>query len=159
MKINLIPILLITLVINLAISFNSFAKNTILTTGFNHVGLTVKDLDASTQFFVDTLGWKLKGGNKSYPANFVSDGNMFIALWQTTTPNKVVEFDRKNNVGLHHLAISVKNIEALNELYERVKRVPSVVIEFAPELANGGPSQHMMIREPSGNRLEFKATP
>ncbi len=159
MKVNLIPIIMITLVMTLTTSFNSFAKNTVLTTGFNHVGLTVKHLDASTKFFVETLGWEIKGGDKSYPANYVSDGNMFIALFQATTPSKAVEFDRKNNVGLHHLAISVKSIEALNELYERVKRVPSVVIEFAPELANGGPSKHMMIREPSGNRLEFKAKP
>jgi lactoylglutathione lyase len=149
--------LLIIILITLFASFNLSAKNTILTTGFNHVGLTVKDLTASTSFFVDTLGWELKGKDTSYPASFVSDGKMLITLWQAKTPNKAIAFDRKNNVGLHHLALSVTNSDALNELYERFKNVPSVVIEFKPELSYGGPAKHMMIREPSGNRLEFKS--
>jgi lactoylglutathione lyase len=153
MKHNLVLILFLTLLT----SFNLSAKNAILTAGFNHVGLTVKDLNASTQFFVDTLGWELKGKDTSYPASFVSDGAMLITLWQAKSPEKTISFDRKNNVGLHHLAISVKNSEALDELYLRFKQVPAVVIEFAPELSYGGPAKHMMIREPSGNRLEFKS--
>lgn len=152
---HIIRLLIITL--TLFTSLNLSAKDAILTTGFNHVGLTVTDLNASTSFFVDTLGWELKGKDTSYPASFVSDGAMLITLWQATKPDEAVSFDRKNNVGLHHLAISVKNIESLNILYERFKTVPGVVIEFAPELFYKGPSQHMMIREPSGNRLEFKS--
>lgn len=145
------------IIVVLLASFNLSAKNTILTTGFNHIGLTVKDLAASTSFFVDTLGWELKGKDKSYPASFVSDGKMLITLWQVKESNKVVNFDRKNNVGLHHLALSVNHSKALDELHERFKKVPSVVIEFGPELSYGGPAKHMMIREPSGNRLEFKS--
>lgn len=150
-------IVLFAILTTLFVNFNILAKNTILTTGFNHVGLTVKDLSASTKFFTDTLGWELKGEDTSYPASFISDGTMLITLWQAKAPNKAIEFDRKNNVGLHHLAISVKNSDALDELYERFKKVPSVVIEFSPELSYGGPAKHMMIREPSGNRLEFKS--
>jgi lactoylglutathione lyase len=152
---RIIRLLIITL--TLFTSLNLSAKDAILTTGFNHVGLTVTDLNASTNFFVDTLGWELKGKDTSYPASFLSDGEMLITLWQTTTPSEAVSFDRKNNVGLHHLAISVKNIDALKTLYERFKKAPGVVIEFAPELFYKGPAQHMMIREPSGNRLEFKS--
>jgi len=136
-------------------STQTFAKKTILTEGFNHIGLTVSNLKASTDFFVETLGWTLQGEDTSYPTTFVNDGKMMITLWQTSTPEKTIKFDRKNNVGLHHLAISVKSFEALDALYQRVKKVPSVVIEFAPELSYGGPTKHMMIREPSGNRLEF----
>lgn len=33
------------------------------------------------------------------------------------------------------------------------------IIELAPELAYGDPTKHMMIREPSGNRIEFAHTP
>jgi len=152
---RILHVLIISL--TLLTSFNILAKNDVLTSGFNHIGLTVTDLDASTRFFVDTLGWELKGKDNDYPASFVSDGEMLITLWQTTEPSKAITFDRKNNVGLHHLAISVKSLDALNTLYERVKKSPGVVIEFAPELFYGGPSKHMMIREPSGNRLEFKS--
>lgn len=60
---------------------------------------------------------------------------------------------------LHHLAITVSSFDALDLLHERFKNVEGVVIEFAPELAYGGPGKHMMIREPSGNRLEFTFRP
>lgn len=130
-----------------------------LTSGFNHVGLTVSNLEKSASFFTDTLQWKLVGGDEKYPAKFVSDGNMFLTLWQATDPKKAVKFNRKNNVGLHHLAFTVDTLEGLNAIYKKVKAVDGVVVEFAPELAYGGPSMHMMIREPSGNRLEFSYRP
>ncbi|MGB0834161.1 MAG: VOC family protein [Psychrobium sp.] len=130
-----------------------------LTSGFNHVGLTVSNLDKSTHFFTDVLQWKLVGGDEKYPAKFVSDGKMFLTLWQTKDPKKTVTFNRKNNVGLHHLAFTVDTLEGLNALFEKVKTVDGVIIEFAPEPAYGGPTMHMMIREPSGNRLEFSYRP
>ncbi|NKB38754.1 MAG: VOC family protein [Gammaproteobacteria bacterium] len=134
-------------------------ENKALTSGFNHVGLTVLDLDKSTRFFTYTLGWKLSGQDPDYPASFLTDGEMFLTLWQVKDPASALKFDRKNNVGLHHLAISVPGFAELDALYEKVKAVDGVVIEFAPELAYGGPSKHMMIREPGGNRLEFAHNP
>lgn len=151
--------LLYSLLFISVLSFNVTAKNTILTDGFNHLGLTVSDLDSSADFFINTLGWNEVGGDPDYPAKFVSDGKIFLTLWQTTAGQKAIEFNRKNNVGLHHLALTVVSFEALDELYERFKKVKGVVIEFAPELAYGGPGKHMMIREPSGNRLEFTFRP
>ena len=53
-----------------------------LTTGFNHVGLSVLSLEQSTDFFTKTLGWTLKGRDDEYPASFLSDGEMFLTLWQ-----------------------------------------------------------------------------
>ena len=131
----------------------------VMTSGFNHVGLSVTDLDRSTEFFTQTLGWRLTGRDEDYPATFMTDGEMFLTLWRVNDPDTAVKFDRKNNVGLHHLAISVASFDILDELYERVKTVEGVVIEFPPELAYGGPTKHMMIREPSGNRLEFAHNP
>ena len=45
----------------------------ITTTGFDHVGLTVLDLEVARRFFCECLGWKVVGGNPSYPAAFASD--------------------------------------------------------------------------------------
>ena len=134
-------------------------ENQPVTVGFGHIGLSVSDLDASTHFFTDTLGWTLRGRDRAYPATFVSDGNMLVALWRVSDPKTSISFNRKNNVGLHHLAILVSSFDALDMLHEKFKRQPGVVIEFAPEPAYGGPTKHMMIREPSGNRLEFRFTP
>jgi len=134
-------------------------KREVLTSGMNHVGLTVSNLDKSAAFFTETLDWREVGGYEDYPSKFVTDGEIFLTLWQATNPEKAVAFDRKNNVGLHHLALTVKSREALDVLYERFLEVDGVVIEFSPEPNGGGPTIHMMIREPSGNRLEFAWNP
>ncbi len=130
-----------------------------LTQGLNHLGLSVSDLEKSTQFFTQVLGWREAGGRPNYPAKFVTDGRIFVTLWQVKDKNNFVAFDRKNNVGLHHLALTVDSFETLDKLYETFKKTDGVVIEFAPELNGGGPTKHMMIREPSGNRIEFAHRP
>jgi lactoylglutathione lyase len=127
----------------------------VMTQGLSHLGLTVSNLDQTTNFFIDTLGWKLAGEKPAYPAKFVTDGKMFITLWQLSNLDAVVSFDRKNNVGLHHLALSVASKENLDTLHERFKTVDDLVIEFGPEFNGQGPTTHMMIREPSGNLIEF----
>lgn len=130
-----------------------------MTQGLNHLGLTVKDLPASANFFIKTLGWKNVGGYPDYPSIFVTDGALFLTLWQTKPKDEAIDFNRKNNVGLHHLALTVATEEALHELHRRFKLLPNVIIEFAPELNGKGPTIHMMIREPSGNRIEFAYNP
>jgi len=135
-------------------------KNTqTMTQGLSHLGLTVSKLEKTTAFFTETLGWKLAGEKPAYPAKFVTDGNMFITLWQVENVNSLVNFDRKNNVGLHHLALSVSSEENLNILHDRFKKIEELIIEFGPELNGQGPTIHMMIREPSGNRIEFVYRP
>ncbi|MEM6901533.1 MAG: VOC family protein [Pseudomonadota bacterium] len=126
-----------------------------ITQGVNHVGLTVSDLAASTDFFIETLGWRAAGGEPDYPANFVTDGEILITLWQTTDPENATAFDRKNNVGLHHLALTVPDLETLDELHETLSATPNVEVEFSPEFLGRGPTTHMMVRDPSGLRIEF----
>lgn len=130
-----------------------------LTQGVNHIGLTVHDLKASTAFFTDVLGWRLAGGLPDYPSAFVTDGDAFVTLWQATDPATATRFDRKNNVGLHHLSFTVGSFADLDALHARFVAAPGVVIELPPELNGDGPAKHRMIREPSGNRLEFTHSP
>ncbi len=125
------------------------------TLGVNHVGFAVRDLDATAAFFIETLGWFPAGGRPDYPAKFVTNGNIFVTLWRVNDPENAVAFDRKNNVGLHHMAITVRDLDALNALHEKFKAHDSVIVEFAPEFLGNGPTTHMIIREPSGLRLEF----
>ncbi|MEM6296352.1 MAG: VOC family protein [Myxococcota bacterium] len=125
----------------------------------DHVGLAVADLEASIGFFVDGLGYSLRGRDPAYPAAFLSNGRSLITLWGVTDPDTAVAFDRKKNVGLHHLALSVTSFEALDALHERLAAMPGVRIEFAPELSYGGPAKHMMVYEPSGNRIELVHRP
>ncbi|MBH0030860.1 MULTISPECIES: VOC family protein [unclassified Pseudoalteromonas] len=125
--------------------------------GVDHLGLTVSNLDASEAFFTDVLGFKTLGNDPAYPAYFLSNNKITITLWRVKNDAKRVEFNRAENVGLHHLALSVESIKKLSELHEHLKMQNNIIIEFAPENLGSSPTQHMMIREPSGNRIEFIA--
>jgi len=129
------------------------------TYGFDHVGLSVRDLASSRQFFCDCLGWHIVGERPDYPAAFVSDGYGVLTLWQVESPDQAVEFNRRANVGLHHLAVAVVDRTGLDALYQRVSNWPGVIVEFSPQLSGAGPKIHFMVREPSGVRIEFTFDP
>jgi lactoylglutathione lyase len=130
-----------------------------LTRGIDHVGLTVPDLEQSRRFFCECLGWTVLGENSSYPAVFVTDGHDLVTLWQAESSQSFVAFDRRKNVGLHHLALKVSDLDTLRQLFERVRNWPGVKVEFSPELLGKGPKTHCMIREPGGVRIELACSP
>ena len=129
------------------------------TYGVDHVGLSVRDLESTRKFFCDCLGWRVVGERKDYPAAFVSDGWAVLTLWQVEAPRNAVAFDRRANIGLHHLALAVVDRAGLDALYERLSNWPGVIVEFAPEAARGGPKMHFIVQEPGGLRLEFAFDP
>jgi catechol 2,3-dioxygenase-like lactoylglutathione lyase family enzyme len=130
-----------------------------LTTGAHHVGLTVPDLETAANFFCITLGYDEVGGNPAYPSKFVSDGKTLLTLWQAADPASATPFDRKANIGLHHLALGVVDAAALDTVHARVKAHPGVTVEFAPEpIREGSATRHFICAMPGGIRIEF-ATP
>ena len=131
--------------------------DTAVTRGAHHVGLTVPNLAETQTFFVDTLGFDHLGELPDYPAVFLSDGTTMITLWQASDPANAIPFDRKNNIGLHHFAMTVENGEALEALQRRLEQAEGVVIEFGAESLGGGPTRHMMCAIPGGIRMEFIA--
>jgi len=131
-----------------------------LTHGVHHVGLTVSDLEETREFFTGALGFRLIGGDGDYPAAFLSDGVSVITLWQAEDPATATAFDRKRNVGLHHLALQVEDAAALNRAFAAAVAWPGVNAEFAPGPTRPGASaRHALIRIPGGIRLELYAAP
>jgi catechol 2,3-dioxygenase-like lactoylglutathione lyase family enzyme len=128
-----------------------------LTQGAHHIGLTVPDLAETRAFFLDTLSFSQVGEVLDYPAVFLSDGTTMITLWQVEDPETAISFDRKNIVGLHHVALKVSDAEALGGLHDKLIATDGVEIEFAPEPLGGGPTRHMMCAIPGGIRMEFIA--
>lgn len=124
-----------------------------VTSGVQHIGLAVSKLEESAAFFTQLLGWEEIRRREDYPAIFVKDDLLTITLWKTQT-EEPVKFDRKKNIGLHHLALRVKSKEALYQLLDVIKE-NHIEIEFEPALIREGPSMHMMCYEPSGIRIEF----
>lgn len=128
-----------------------------LTQGAHHIGLTVPDLSAAQTFFLDTLGFRQVGEVPDYPAVFISDGTVMLTLWQAIDPANAIAFDRKNIIGLHHFALKVANLDALNALHQTLLTTDGVEIEFGPEPLGGGPTHHMMFYIPGGIRMELIA--
>ena len=127
------------------------------TRGVHPVGLTVPDLDRTRAFFLDTLGYEQVGEVPDYPAAFVSDGQVMVTLWQAEDPATATPFDRRRNIGLHHLALQVEPGPALDTLHEELAARDDVEIEFAPESLGGGATRHLMCRIPGNIRLEIIA--
>ena len=53
-----------------------------------------------------------------------------VTLWRVADPAAAVSFDRRGNVGLHHLALRVKDIAVLETVHERVRAHPGTAIEL-----------------------------
>jgi len=145
----------ISLFLGILLTTSSYSSAESLVGGVNHIGLAVTKLQDSRDFFVDQLGFREGGYDEDYPAFFLGNGKVGITLWQIPDPENAVAFDRRKNVGLHHLALNVASFEELDALHLKLQGLDNVKIEFAPELLGNGPSKHMMIYEPSGNRIEF----
>jgi len=123
-----------------------------LTLGVHHVGLSVSRLEETAGFFTRLLGWQEIRRDENYPAIFVSDGVTMVSLWAIS--NSGQPFDRRHQVGLHHLALQVSSRETLMKIHRLVAE-EGLAIEFAPEWLRQGPAMHMMCHEPSGIRVEF----
>lgn len=125
------------------------------TSGLNHLGLSVYNLDETVDFFVDCLGWTEAGRDLSYPRSAVSDGQVRLTLWQVDHSAGAISFDRRKNIGLHHVAFQVDQLVQLDALAQKVREYPGVNVEFMPELVGEGPRVHMMFTEPGGIRIEL----
>ncbi|HWI86120.1 MAG TPA: VOC family protein [Sphingomonas sp.] len=124
------------------------------TEGIHHVGLSVSALDEAASFFCDLLGFRIVRRWPDYPALAVNDGKTTLTLWRVASPDRCVPFDRRNNEGLHHLALGVESPEQLAALHRNMV-ARAVAVEFAPELRADGGAIHMMCNIPGGPRLEL----
>lgn len=124
-----------------------------ITKGINHIGLTVSNLEETADFFIKHLGWTLVKKRDDYPAIFIRNNYLMITLWKVKSENPV-KFDRKINVGLHHLAFELDSEIKLNQLYKKLKH-NNIEIEIAPTIVGFGPAKHFFCIEPSGIRIEF----
>ncbi|MDO9369603.1 MAG: VOC family protein [Sphingopyxis sp.] len=130
-----------------------------LTLGAHHIGLAVRNVAEARDFFVEALGFAVAAERPDYPAIFVSDGTTLLTLWQVADPASAVPFDRRANIGLHHLAFGVADLDALRTTFARVQGHPGTVIEFDPEpIREGATTHHFICAMPGGIRIEF-ATP
>ncbi|MFT6925687.1 MAG: catechol 2,3-dioxygenase-like lactoylglutathione lyase family enzyme [Psychromonas sp.] len=134
---------------------STFDITPVNTLGIHHLGLSVPDIKETAAFFIEQLHFSQVGEKPDYPAIFISDGTVMLTLWQINDLNKITAFDRKHNVGLHHFALKVANLEQLQDLDQQLALLDNVDIEFSPEPLGQSSLQHMMCLIPGGIRLEL----
>ena len=83
----------------------------------DHVGIAVKDLEASLSFFRDALGLEVEAPeevlSQRVRAQFVPVGPSSLELLQATAPDSpITRFVEKRGPGLHHITLRVDDIRA-----------------------------------------------
>ncbi|GAB2698330.1 VOC family protein [Paenibacillus thermoaerophilus] len=115
-----------------------------------HVGVMVKDIEASVKFYEEIVGLKLKGtlpnGElKLAFLGFGEQGETEVELIQGYNDSLPIEGK------VHHLAFRVDDIEAE---WERIKTLPVKLIdESITTLPNG--SRYFFFHGPDGEWIEF----
>lgn len=128
-----------------------------VTSGAHHVGLTVQDVETASRYFVEALDFEIVARRPDYPAVFVSDGALMLTLWQADAD--AAPFDRRHNLGLHHLALGVPSREAFEAAHARLEARSDTTIEHGPAPLGGQGAEHLVFLGPSGLRLELVWAP
>jgi methylmalonyl-CoA/ethylmalonyl-CoA epimerase len=81
-----------------------------------HIGIAVKDLQASIKFYENILGLKCYGveevKDQKVKTAFFKIGETKIELLETTDPDgPIAKFIEKKGEGIHHIAFAVDNVE------------------------------------------------
>ena len=93
-----------------------------MTNKINHIGIAVKNLEASLPFYRDTLGMTFEGDEvvteQKVKVAFLAVGDSRIELLEPTAADSpVAKFLEKNGEGVHHIAYEVVDLTlALAEL-------------------------------------------
>jgi len=93
-----------------------------LTKKINHIGVAVRNIEASVPFYRDVLGMAYEGSEEvaeqKVRVAFLTVGESRIELLEPTSPDSPVsKFLEKNGEGTHHIAYEVADLEgALSDL-------------------------------------------
>jgi len=95
-----------------------------MTDKINHIGIAVKNLEASMPLYRDVLGMTFEGteevAEQRVRVAFFAVGESRIELLEPTTPDSpVAKFLEKNGEGVHHVAYQVDDLAAALEELRR----------------------------------------
>lgn len=109
--------------------------------GMDHVGVAVKNLDEAIKIYRDMLGFKLEGVHvlterKIKTAFLSSEGETKVELLEPLgSESTIAKFLETRGEGIHHLAVRVKNIDAV---LEEFKKKGVTLIDEKPKMGAEG---------------------
>lgn len=112
-----------------------------LVVGIDHIGVAVNELDEAISLYHDVLGLKLEGVHvvgeqKVRVAFFSTGGETRIELLEPTeSESPVARFIERRGEGVHHIALKVRNIEAV---LEELKDKGLKLVDEKPRIGVGG---------------------
>jgi len=109
--------------------------------GFNHITLSVNDLEDSFRFYRNVLGLKPLAKRRQKSAYFLA-GNDWLAIVQTK---------QSLSETYSHLAFSVERMD-FAKLAEQIRKSGAIIWQ-----ENTSPGDSLYFLDPSGNRLEIHA--
>lgn len=121
-------------------------------TGLDHIGIAVESIDEALEFYEKRLGLK-PGPVSVIPSRELklvklSLGNFTVELLEPLSPESTIaRFLKKRGEGLHHIGVTVKNIE---ETLAELKRCGVLLIDETPQVGASG-RRIAFIRPESGH--------
>jgi methylmalonyl-CoA/ethylmalonyl-CoA epimerase len=112
-----------------------------LVVGIDHIGIAVSKLDEAISLYRDFLGLELEGVHvveeqKVRVASFSTGEETRIELLEPTeSESPVARFIEKRGEGIHHIALKVRNIEAV---LEELKKKGLGLVDEKPRVGVGG---------------------
>ena len=113
-----------------------------------HLVLNVKDLEASTKFYTEILGFEISKSNPT--GTFLSCGKIHhdLALFQAAEDAAPVT---PGGLGLNHMALQVEDFEMLTEYYHRLSEL-GVKID---RTIDHQMTKSIYLQDPDGNGIEL----
>jgi len=112
-----------------------------LVIGIDHIGIAVNKLEEAINLYRDVIGLRLEGKHvieeqKVRVAFFSTGGKTRIELLEPTeSESSVAKFIAKRGEGVHHIALKVRNIEAV---LEELKKKGLKLVDEKPRMGVGG---------------------
>lgn len=123
--------------------------------GFDHIDLTVSDLEHSIAFYekvLTELGFRRvpHGGYTNW-----ANAQLSIAIRPAASEQQGASFDRYR-VGLHHLAVRAKSREDVGRFHRFLVREKVTVLDPPPEYPEYGTDYYaVFFADPDGMKLEL----
>jgi len=112
-----------------------------------HVVLNVKDVEVSTKFYTDIIGFQI--AKQSDTATFLTCGKIHhdLALFKSNQPDVKI----KDGIGLNHMALQVEDFDMLTK-YHAVLTTNHIAID---RTTDHGMTSSIYLEDPDGNGIEL----